>query len=303
MHINNLLKISLLLVAAFLYSCSKNETSSQLQQELQTIIDGKDATIGIALIANDTDTLSINNDIEYPLMSVMKMHQAIHVAKWLQEHDLDIYHMVNIPPEDLKPDTYSPLRDSFPNGNIKLTVKHLLEYTLKLSDNNACDILFKLTGGPHATDSCIRSIGMTDFLITATEDDMHRDISKSYANHSTPLSAASLINDLFTKTDDTNRNIQFIRQTMLDCNTGLARIPKGIGAEAKIAHKTGTGDRNSQGRWIGTNDVAYIMLPDGSHYSLAVFVKDSFETPETNEAIIAEISSTIYQYLITQPRD
>ena len=96
MHINNLLKISLLLVAAFLYSCSKNETSSQLQQELQTIIDGKDATIGIALIVNDTDTLSINNDIEYPLMSVMKMHQAIHVAKWLQEHDLDIYHMVNI---------------------------------------------------------------------------------------------------------------------------------------------------------------------------------------------------------------
>ncbi len=179
----------------------------------------------------------------------------------------------------------------------------MLEYTLKLSDNNACDILFKLTSGPQATDSCIRSIGITDFAITATEDDMHRDISKSYDNCTSPLSAASLINDLFIKADGTNSKIQFIRQTMLDCNTGLARIPKGIGTDAKIAHKTGTGVRNSQGRWIGTNDVAHIMLPDGSHYSLAIFVKDSFETPETNEAIIAEISSAIYKFLTTRSRD
>ncbi len=123
MHVNILIKMSLLLVAAFLYSCCKSDTTSQLQQELQAIIDGIDATIGIALIANDTDTLTINNNIDYPLMSVMKMHQAIHVARWLHEHNLGMDYMVNISTEDLKPDTYSPLRDSFPEGNIKLPVK------------------------------------------------------------------------------------------------------------------------------------------------------------------------------------
>ena len=303
MRISDFLKISLLFVTALLCSCNQNSTLTSLQQELQTIVDKKDATIGIALIINDTDTLTLNNDIDYPMMSVMKMHQAIHVARWLQGHGLDSDHMIHIAPEDMKPDTYSPMRDSFPEGDIELPVKRLLEYTLKLSDNNACDILFKLTGGPHATDSCLRSIGVTDFVITATEDDMHRDISKSYANHTSPLSAAKLINDLFSETDSVNRSMQFVKQTMLDCSTGLARIPKGIGADAQIAHKTGTGDQNSQGRWIGTNDVGYIILPDGSHYALAVFIKDSSEMPETNEATIAEISSVVYHYITTRHRD
>ena len=69
----------------------------------------------------------------------------------------------------------------------------LLKYTLHLSDNNACDILFRVFGGPAATDEYLRSMGLRDFAIEATEDDMHRNLADCYRNWTTPLEAVRLL--------------------------------------------------------------------------------------------------------------
>ena len=69
---------------------------------------------------------------------------------------------------------------------------------------------------------------------------------------------------------------EFIIRTMTGCNTGPERLPKPLAATgAVIGHKTGSGDRNSTGALIGTNDIGFVQLPDGQHYTIAVFVKDS----------------------------
>ena len=137
-----------------------------LSYRLKKVIKDKKAEIGIAVILDAQDTVTVNNDDRYPLMSVFKFHQALAVADYLDRNGLTPDTEIFIPEEELVPDTYSPLRKEFPEGEISLSVSRLLEYSLQLSDNNACDILFEHTGGPAATDRYVqfrkRSNGTAD---------------------------------------------------------------------------------------------------------------------------------------------
>ena len=85
---------------------------------------------------------------------------------------------------------------------------------------------------------------------------------------------------------------------MIECETGKDRLPLPLlKTKAVIGHKTGTSDLNEKGQFIGTNDIGFVLLPDGSRYTVAVFIKDSNESMETNAKIIASISDVIYKYL------
>lgn len=275
------------------------ELPGDLQERLHNIIKDKKAEIGIAVILNGCDTVTVNNDGQYPLMSVFKFHQALAVADYFDRCGLPLDTELFIPEEELAPDTYSPLRDEFPAGGISIPVSGLLEYSLQLSDNNACDILFKHTGGPAATDRYVRSLGLHDFAIAATEQRMHDDPQTCYENWSTPLEAAALLELLVTERILTPALREMIRQNLIRCKTGADRLPKPLtGTGAVIGHKTGTSDRDAEGRFPGTNDIGFVALPDGSRYTIAVFIKDSAENAETNARIIADISEAVYRYAL-----
>ena len=156
-----------------------------------------------------------------------------------------------------------------------MSVAELLRYTLQQSDNNACDILFDRFAAPEHVDSIIRSMGFRDFRIAATEDEMHRDLKKCRENVSSPQSAADLMDRLASGTLPLGKEYaDFIRSTLLECRTGLNRLPLPLeGSGALIGHKTGTSDREADGRWTGINDVGFVLLPDGRSYTLAVFHK------------------------------
>ena len=83
-------------------------------------------------------------------------------------------------------DTYSPLRDKYPNQTIFISYREILEYTLSHSDNNTCDWLIDFVGGIKHVDSYIKSLGITYLNLTETEHSMHEDIMRSYNNWSTP---------------------------------------------------------------------------------------------------------------------
>lgn len=272
--------------------------SGNLEHNLREIIKNKKAEIGIAVILNGKDTVTVNNDRQYPMMSVFKFHQALAVADYLQRNKLPLSTKIKITKEDLKPDTYSPLRDKYPEGNISLTIGELLTYTLQLSDNNACDILFHLAGAPEVTDKYIRSLGIDRFAIVMTENDMHAELNDCYKNWSSPLEAARLMDIFLTQKLFTDNYQDFIKQTMIECETGKNRLAKPLqGTKAIIGHKTGTGDLNAKGQLIGTNDIGFVFLPNGEHYTIAVFVKDSEESSEESSQIIADISEAVYQYM------
>ena len=146
--------------------CAQNLS---LENQLKQAIQGKKAEIGIAVIIDGKDTVTVNNDIHYPLMSVFKFHQALALADYMGKQQQSLNFELTIKKEDLKPDTYSPLRDSFPQGGFNIDIADLLKYTLQQSDNNACDILFQYQGGVDAVNQYIHSLGVTDCAIVCTE--------------------------------------------------------------------------------------------------------------------------------------
>lgn len=269
--------------------------AQDLKQSILHYLTDKQAEVGVAVIFNGTDTLTVNNDNRYPLMSVVKFHQALAVADTLTALSETVDHKVLVTPEDLKPNTYSPMRDRYPQGNVTLPLRTLLEYTLQQSDNNACDLLFRLYGGPQATDRYIRSLGLTDFAVQVTEDDMHRDTQTCYDNWSTPFEAVRLL-EIFLKKPLFAQPIQeFLKTTLMECKTGTDRLPAALaGTGARIGHKTGTSDQDASGRWTAINDMGFVLLPDGRYYTIAVFVKHSRESAENTARIIADISRLVY---------
>lgn len=271
---------------------------NMLYYNLIQVIDKVKAQVGVAVIIDGKDTLTVGNDYHYPMMSVLKFHQALAVADYLHTHRLSLDTPVYISHEALRPDTYSPLCDRYPEGNISLSVGELLKYTLQQSDNNACDILFSIICSPTVTDRYIRSLGIDDFTIAATEDDMHRDISLCHSNWTTPLAAAQLLETFLAQDTLNDKSLSFIHRTMTECRTGLNRLPRPLaGTSIVIGHKTGTSDTDGHGRIIAVNDIGFVFLPNGHRYTITVFIANSSETMQDTEKIIGDISEVVYRYV------
>ena len=289
------------LLLSFISIIVKAGPFSSLRNEIIHSIDKYDAKVGVAVMINDTDTLTVNNSDKYPMMSVFKFHQALAVCHLLQMKGIPLDSVINISRKELRENTYSPLRDRFPEGNIRISLSELMEYTLQLSDNNACDILFNRILSTKETDRYIRSLGIDNFSIEMDENDMHENLDNCYSNWTTPMAAVRLINLFLEGGAVSGEYYDFIKRTMTECTTGIGRLPYPLkNTAAVIGHKTGTGDKNSDGRYIGINDIGFIDLPNGDRYLIAVFVKDSAENYETTEKIIAEISSIVYKEISNQ---
>lgn len=115
-------------------------------------------------------------------MSVFKLHIALTALNKMEKDHIALDSMVYIKPEQMHKDTYSPLRDKYPNQTIYISYREILEYTLSHSDNNTCDWLIDFVGGIKHVDSYIKSLGITYLNLTETEHSMHEDIMRSYNN-------------------------------------------------------------------------------------------------------------------------
>lgn len=271
-----------------------------LTDTISNIVSKYPGEIGVAVIINDTDTITVNNKSAYPMMSVFKVHQALAVCNDFDNKGLSLDTLITIQRDKLDPDTWSPMLKEHSEPNITLPVKELLRYTLTQSDNNASNLMFKELVNVAKTDSFISTlIPRSSFKIAYTEAEMSTDHDKAYSNYTSPLGAAILMNRLFTDSLISYEKQRFIMNTLGECITGTDRIAaplldkEGI----TIAHKTGSGYTNENGELVAHNDVAYICLPNNICYTLSVFVKD-FKGDEKQAAkAIADISATVHSLL------
>lgn len=272
---------------------------TELRDELAAFAGGVDAEVGVAVIFPEGDTLTLNGDRDFPLMSVFKFHQALAVCDWLRHRRIPLTEKVEVTPGDLEENTWSPLRDAHPDGG-RFSYADLMTYTLVSSDNNACDILFDKTLGMRQVQKYVESLGIDGFTIECNEAMMHENLMSCYRNVSSPMSAARLMERFYGMRDD-DEYTRFIWDTMTQCDTGHGRIPARImGRAAAIAHKTGTGDVLPDGRIIAVNDVGAVVLPDGRCLFLAVFVSDAACGMARCEALIADIAAAVYAAVVAE---
>lgn len=273
--------------------------SDVLADSISRIVSACPGEIGVAVIINGTDTVAVNNENVYPMMSVFKVHQALAVCHQLDQSGSSLDTLLTMQREELDPKTWSPMLKEHPESSITLPVRELLRYTLIQSDNNASNVLFERLVGVAETDSFVATlIPRSSFRIVYTESEMAEDHAQAYANHTSPLGAAMLMERLFSDSLVSREKQHFIRKSLGECKTGKDRIAAPLlGKEGvSLSHKTGSGYID-KGVLAAHNDVAYITLPNAVRYTLAVFVKD-FRGNETQASqVAARISATVYALL------
>src|ERR1700748_1910947 len=120
-----------------------------LKHKIEQVVQAGKADVGVAVYDLETgEGVQVNGDKYYPMQSVFKFHIALCMLHEIDKGAFKLNQKIFIKKEALLPDTWSPLRDAHPNGNVYLPLSEILTYTVSQSDNNGCDILLELLGGP-----------------------------------------------------------------------------------------------------------------------------------------------------------
>lgn len=288
--------IVFLLVFVSAISFAQNKV---LESKINTILAGKKAKVGVAVKYQDQE-LTVNNTHKYPTMSVFKLLQGMALLDYMDKHNIPLETNIFMKKSDLRTDTYSPLRDKNPEGNFDITIAQLLQYTVSHSDNNTSNFLFNKMLGTKATDLYIRGLGFQNFEIVATEHEMSESFEAQYQDWIEPLEAVRILELVQSGKLFSFKYQNFLQDALVSTTSGANKVKGLLPTGTVVAHKTGMGGRNNEGMKAADNDIAIVYLPNGKHFSIAVFVTDSMESDDVNASIIAQISKVVYDYYVNK---
>ncbi len=274
---------------------------NELKSRVETIINDKNATVGFTVIANNLqDTLSVNGTNRSPMQSVYKFPIALAVLAEIDKGKFKLNQKIKITKKELLPDTWSPIREDFPNGG-ELTIAEIIKYTVAGSDNNGCDILLRLIGGPRTVEAFLIKNDCRNISIKFNEETMHKDWNAQYHNGATSNSLTQLLIKAYRNDISLSKeNHAFIWKAMEETTTGQKRLKAQLPENTYVGHKTGTSGTNDKGLSAATNDIGAIKLPNDEVIFISVLVSESKEDSETNEKIIADLSKAVWDYYTTQ---
>lgn len=268
---------------------------SALEQKVSAIIHGKKATAGVSVLGfEDGFTYSINGNQNLPTLSVFKFHIACAVLDFVDKGKLSLEQKIFIKKSDLMENTWSPIREKYPNGNMELPLREIIDYTVALSDNNGCDILLGLIGGPKAVQLFMDSKGVKGFQIKYNEEAMHKNWKTMYENYSTANSAVRVLKKFYDGKLLSKKSTDYLMQVMLGTKTGTNKIVEQLPENTPVAHKTGSSGKPDHVLTVAENDMGIITLPNGKHYAIAVFISNSTEAEAINCKMISDISKAVW---------
>lgn len=270
---------------------------SVLDQKINSIIKDKKATVGISVLGfEDGFTYNKNADKKLPMQSVFKFHIAAAVLDYVDKGKLSLDQKIHLDKSNLLENTWSPLRDKYPNGNIDVTLSEILELTVARSDNNGCDIMLSLLGGTQTVQKFIDTKGVKGFQIKYNEAEMHKDWNVQYENYSTTRSAVDALKKFYKGKLLSKKSTDYLMKVMLSTSTGLNKLVEQLPKNTPVARKTGASGKNAAGLTGAENEIGIVTLPNGKHYAIAVFVSNSTETDAVNCKIVSDLSKTVWDY-------
>ena len=119
-----------------------------------------------------------------------------------------------------------------------------------------------------------------------------------YLNRTTAEAAVRMLERLDTGGLLPAERRKLVEEAMIASRTGSRRIRSVLPGDVVAGDKTGSSLRSAEGMTAADNDLAFVRLPDGTTYYMAVLVANSFEDDRTNEATIAGISRIVYDYFV-----
>lgn len=288
----NITKFIVLIFTTLFYTQIFGQT--ELRQKIERIISTKKADVGVSILNLETgDTLSINGNKHYPMISVFKFHIALAVLNKVDKGELSLSQKLFIKKTELLENTWSPFRKKYPNGNISISLKEALKWMIKVSDNNICDILIRLIGGVETVDNFINN---PDFVIKNDEEGMHQNWDAQFLNTTTPNFSNQLLKRFFESKLLTKKSTKFLYKTMVLTSVGQNRIKGKLPSKTEVAHRTGSSFTNNAGMTGAINNIGIVKLPNGNKFIISVFVHNTTEEFKDGETIIADITKATWDY-------
>ncbi|SHE69862.1 class A beta-lactamase, subclass A2 [Pedobacter caeni] len=284
-----------LTLTASVFSSALFAQTNPLQQKLDSIVRTKKADVGFSVLyLENQKVVSVNGDKHYPMQSVYKFHLALAVLNQVDQGKFSIDQKILVKPSDLLQDTWSPIRDKYPNGNVELPLSEILKYTVSESDNNGCDILFRLIGGTGKAHQFIKKQGIKEISITGTEEEMHKDDQVQFRNWTTPKAANQLLKKFWEGKVLKKATGDFLMKIMEETVTGPGKIKGLLPQGTVVAHKTGNSGVNKAGIISGSNDIGIVTLPNGKKMLISAFVSMTKEDDKEVDKIIAELAKAAF---------
>ena len=266
-----------------------------LRLAIQRAVLPAQGAVGVAMkVLGGGDTLTVNGGGHFPMQSVYKFPLALAVLSRVDRGDLSLDQSLHLTKRDLLPNTWSPLRMKFPSGDTTVTLGEVLRYTVSQSDNNGCDILFRLIGGPAVVNEYVHDLGILDMAIVATEEEMHAASDVQFNNWSSPAAMAQLLEAFHTGGVLSEESREYLWSLMAGAVTGQGRLKSKLPEGTIVAHKSGSSGTNDKGIAAATNDVGLIGLPDGREVIVVVFVSNSSANEQTRDEVIANVARAVW---------
>jgi beta-lactamase class A len=151
-----------------------------LTNTIQTIAQEAKGKVSVAAFCiEDSTSISYYGDELCVMQSSFKFPIAIAILDRVDKGEFSLLHKIHITPQEMTKDTWSPLRDSLPDGNVNITFETLLKFMVSHSDNVACDVLLHHLGKPKVVEKFIQKNGIEDFYIKYNEKKMQQKMGTS----------------------------------------------------------------------------------------------------------------------------
>ncbi|MEO0895319.1 MAG: class A beta-lactamase [Bacteroidota bacterium] len=285
--------LGLLLTMASCQTPSSNPLTLQFQQ----IADSLDGKLGIsALHLESGESVSFQGNKPFPMQSVYKFPIAMVMLHEIDKGAFSLADSITVDKSEYIPKAgHSPLRNQYPHGCTK-TLEDILQYNVSQSDGTACDVLLRLLGGPAKVQEKLKEWGIHQIAIATTEMVQVANDSIQYQNWAHPDAMNQLLQIFHQGKVLSERSTTLLTAWMSISNKWFDRRLKGLLPKGtQVIHKTGTA-RTYNGLTRATNDAGIIILPNGNHLAISVFVSDSYDSQEKREKTIAQVAKATYDY-------
>ncbi|MCL5996587.1 MAG: class A beta-lactamase [Chloroflexi bacterium] len=299
--------------------------TQRAEQEIARIVLLHKATVGACAIhVASGRQVGLNVAEWFPMASTYKVPIVAQLLCQVDQGYLALDQMVEIAERDVSPGS-GFINEHLCIPGLTLSVRNLLELTLKFSDNTASDVVLRLAGGATAVNGLMHTCGHDQIRVNrstkallacfcgvegiplddawtlekfTTAHKQSTDAQKEAAQRAfltdardscTPAAMASLLVTLHRGELLSRSSTELLFSIMRNCQTGQPRLKGMLPEDVDVAHKTGTLGE------IIFNDVGLVNLPgELGHVAIAVFVKAAKETVPECERIIAEIARVAY---------
>lgn len=278
-------------LAATLSLCATLSAQPALRKQIAAIAADAHGKVSAACALPGTPlNCDLNPHAHSPMQSVFKAPLGLLALHLVETGALSLDAPIRFAKSDrILPHTYSPLQEQYPEAEVDVPLRRLLELAVSLSDNVAADLILKAIGGPTVLDRYMRDIGIAGFHIEDGEAALHRDPQAQYRNWFEPAGAVA-----FLRLID-ERHAHLLLDWMRGTPRGDTRIKARLPAGTAVAHKPGTSS-------AATNDIGLITLPDGRRLAIAVFLTDAKAPEADRDAVIARIARAVYDAAVGQHR-